>query len=580
MVTAALAAVVLLLAGVYGWRWWNQPDPAVATPEATPVAQSPLPTPSTPAADAVAVALADLREAVAADADNFNPILATGPTAARVADLIYPRLVGQDPSGGFPMPSELATGWEVSPDGRTYTFTLRSGVTWSDGVPVTAADVKFTYDALAAEAVQSPYRDRAAAIAAIQTPDPSTVVVTLRSPSCSALHSLRRPLLPSHRFAPDFSDMRSHPLNSAPTVSAGPFQFVEHLPGERIVLAANPDYWKGAPQIERWLLEVIPDAAARRQAIDQGQVDLAALDPLEIVQDGLPAGAQTTVYAYPADAYSFLALNLADPANPQPGQDAAGAAIAQPPHPVLGSEAVRQAMAEAIDTRRLLDEVFAGQGYPLNSYVLPTIGWAATDLPFTLVDPARAAQRLDEAGWTDPDGDGMRAAGDLPLRLTLQTNADNPLRVQMAERIAADLAAVGFAIDLSVVSFEEVTAALLDQRFDLALLGWEDVGADPALSPLWHSREDRPGAGFNFTSFHDVEVDDLLDAADQMPGCGLDDRAALYRQVQERLWASRPYLYLVGHKAAWVYTNHRQGIAPGPWGLTHNVETWKKGSGE
>lgn len=569
MVTAALVAVIVLLAIIYGRRWWTQPQPAPQpVPQSTPTLasalESPLQTPAAPSGD--------LREAVAADAASLNPLFATDPAGQRVVDLLFPRLVGQDPSGGFPTPTELAASWEVSPDGRVYTFTLRSGVTWSDGTPVSAADVKFTYDALASEAVQSPFRDRAAAIARIETPDPSTVVITLRSPSCSALHSLRHPLLPSRRYAPDFGDLRTNPLDAAPSVSAGPFRFVEHLPGERIVLARDDTYWKGAPAIERWVLQVMPDGAARRQALETGAVDLVALDPPEMVQHGLPTSPQVQVYAYPANSYSFLALNLADPATPQPGQDTAGAVLPQPPHPILGNPAVRQAVAEAIDKGQVLEEVFAGQGYALNSYVLPTVGWAAADLPTLLHDPARAAQRLEEAGWTDADG--VRASGATPLRLTLQTNGDNPLRVQMAERIAADLRAVGFAIDLSVLPFEQVTAALLDQRFDLVVIGWEDVGADPSLSPFWHSREDRPGAGFNFTSFQDGEVDGWLDAADQMTGCGLDDRGALYRQVQERLDQSRPYIFLAGHKAAWAYSKRVQGLAPGPWGLTHNVETW------
>ncbi|MCC6167254.1 MAG: hypothetical protein IT329_08515 [Caldilineaceae bacterium] len=581
MVTAALAVVVLLLAAFYGWRWWNSPQAvALATPVATQAASPPTPVATLPTGLGAVPLLTpppsggDLREAVAADAIGLNPLFAGDPAGSRVADLLYPRLVGQDPSGGFPVPTELAQRWEVSPDGRVYTFTLRSGVAWSDGTPVSAADVKFTYDALADARVQSPFRDRAAAIAAIDTPDAHTVVVTLRSPSCSALFSLRQPLLPSHRYAPDFSDLQTNPLNAAPSVSAGPFRFAEHRPGERIVLARDDQYWKGAPRLDRWVLQVIPDAAARRQAVESGTVDLVTLDPPEIVQYGLPASPQIAVYDYPADGYTVLAFNLADPANPQPGRDAAGAAIDQPPHPILGDGAVRQAIAEALDIPRLLDEVWQGQGYPLNSYVLPTVGWAAADLSNVLHDPARAGRRLEEAGWSDPDGDGIRAAGDRPLRLTLQTNEDNPLRVQLAERIAAQLRAAGFQIDLAVGPFEEVSAALLDQRFDLAVIGWENVGADPALSPFWHSREDRPGAGFNVTSFHDAEVDGRLDAADQMPGCGLDERGALYRQVQEQLAQSHPYIFLAGHKAAWVYANRWQGIAPGPWGLTYNVEAW------
>ncbi|HXF62884.1 MAG TPA: peptide ABC transporter substrate-binding protein, partial [Caldilineaceae bacterium] len=524
LVTAALGVVALLLVAFYAWPWQAEPAPSASlpSPAATlPPAGESLTTTSTGAlsgavtgpvampgdrASAEAARGATFVEAVAAGAELINPVLAVGATAERVAELIYPRLLDQDPSGGFITPSALAEGWEVSPDGRVYTFTLRSGVHWSDGQPVTAADVKFTYDALASETVASPYRDRAAAIERMETPDAHTLVVTLRSPSCSALHRLRRPLLPAHRYAADFSDLATNALNHAPEVGAGPFLFAEQTPGEQIMLVRNPDYWKGAPQIERYVLAILPDAAARRQALEEGRVDLASLEPAELIEDGLPAGAQLTVYPYQADAYSVLALNLADPANPQPGMDGAGQAIPQPPHPILGDAEVRQAIAEALDYEALLAEGFQGRGYRLTGYVLPTVGWAYADLPRVAHDPARAGQRLADAGWVDGDGDGIREAGGETLRLALQTNGDNPLRVRLAEQVAAQLQQVGFQIDLEVVSFEELADMLLGQRFDLAVIGWENVGADPGNAPFWQTAQDRPGQGFNFTSFQDPEV--------------------------------------------------------------------------
>ena len=131
-------------------------------------------------------------------------------------------------------------------------------------------------------------------------------------------------------------------------------------------------------------------------------------------------------------------------------------------------------------------------------------------------------RRLEEAGWTDPDGDGVRARAGVPLRLTLQTNADNPLRVRLSEFVAAQLRPVGFDIVVHPMGFEELTDTLLGQRYDMVVIGWENLGADPGNSPFWHSRDDVPGAGFNFTSFQDADVDNLLDAALQNPTCDVN----------------------------------------------------------
>lgn len=523
-------------------------------------------------------------EAVGMSPGTFNPLFATDPAAESIIDKIYPRLVGQDPNGGFVVPAALAEHWQISPDGRTYTFTLRSGVQWSDGVPVTANDFKFTYDALASPQVQSPYRDRTVGIAKIDAPDASTVVVSLMGPNCAILHSLGQPLLPSHKFAADFSDLSNNLLNQKPVVGAGPFLFADHLPAdqisvERVELTRNPNYWQGAPAIGNWEVRVIADPNARSQALNAGIVDLAYFTADETADETTTttSGVSSTVTMkyIPTDGYSFLALNLADPMNPQPGRASDGTSVAQTPHPILGDLAVRQAIAAAIDYDRIIQEVYHGRALRTASYVPTTVDWAyARDLPLPAYDPERAAQLLDGAGWVSDNG-GVRTRGGQPLHLSLRTNEDNPQRVAMAHLIADELTAVGVQVDLQVVSFDELTTDLLGQRFDLVVIGWENLGADPGNAPFWHSQADIPGTGFNFSSFHDDEVDNWLASAAQLPGCDLNRRGDIYKQVQARIASQQPYIFLAVQESAWGYQNRWQGIAPGPWGIEYNVASWR-----
>ena len=169
----------------------------------------------------------------------------------------------------------------------------------------------------------------------------------------------------------------------------------------------------------------------------------------------------------------------------------------------------------------------------------------------------------------------MRSRDGAPLRLGLQTNDDNPQRVQMARLLAEQWAAVGVQIVAVTLPFEELTTALLGQRFDLVVIGWESLGADPGNSPFWHSQADIPGAGFNFTSVQDAEVDGWLAAAAQLPGCDLNRRGAIYRQVQHRVAALQPYLLLVAPQSVWAYQQRWQGIVPGPWRLDTNLTGWR-----
>lgn len=575
---------------VVGAIWWLRPlfsdEPATPASE-TPPALAPTFTPTALAAPAPTPApqpAHTLIQAVHQDADSFNPVLTTNETSLAVIDKLFPRLLAQDPQTGLAPVSGggLAVDWRIGEGGQVLTFTLRTDLRWSDGQPVTARDVQFTYQALVSPAVASPYRTLAAAIAGLSVPRPDTLVVRLQQPGCPFLQLLRHPVLPAHAYGDDFSGLRDHPLNQAPTVSAGPFEFVSWTPGQEIVLArrastATPSGAAAvAPALQRWIFRVVPDAAERRRLLAAGELDLVRLAPGERQQVAALTG--VVAATFPENGYTFLALNLADPADPRPGRDDQGQPVPQPPHPILGDLRVRQAIAHAIHIQRIDQAIYQGELVPMASYVLPTVGWAyAPGLAPYAYDPAAAAQLLEEAGWVDRDGDGVREKDGQVFHLTLLTNEDNPRRVQMGEFIQADLAAVGMAVTFQPLPFDRLAQELLGQRFDLALAGWDHVAPDPGLSTFWHSREDRPGTGYNFTSFHDAGVDTWLDQARLASECDPEVRAAAYRAVQEEIHARLPYVLIGSQTTGWAYSSGWQGVLePAPWGVVLERRLWQE----
>ena len=150
----------------------------------------------------------------------------------------------------------MAERWEVSPDGLTWTFYLRPDVTWSDGDPVDANDFKFSYDAIRTPAIDSPFQRLAAPIASIELVNPLTVRVTFSEPGCDVLNSLRVGWMPSHRYAPDFTDIVDNFFNVEPDISAGPFLLQSWIPGDNVELRRNNRYWQGAPLMELSLIHI------------------------------------------------------------------------------------------------------------------------------------------------------------------------------------------------------------------------------------------------------------------------------------------------------------------------------------
>ncbi len=525
-------------------------------------------TPVPPRAGGVFVAAAPV------DAIFLNPLLSVDSVSATVNRFLSPSLIGQDPFTGVLTPTELARSWEVSADGLVWTFHLRTDVLWSDGAPVDADDVKFTFDAIADERVQSPLKANAQAIASVETPNPQTVVVTFREVVCDALRDLAVGLLPSHTFAADFSDLLTNSQNLTPTVSAGPFVFQGWQAGDHISLTRNEGYFKGAPYLDGWTLRIIPDRAERLAALQSGEIDSLALSPVELTAVALDPSLD--IYKYRDDGYTFIALNLADPTAPQPGLDATRAAIPQTPHPILGDLRVRQAIARALDVNAIIRRAYLGQGYPLAANVLPSLAWAHNgEIPPYTYDPTAAQELLAAAGWVDENGDGIREKEGQALRLRLFTNEENQARMDAGQLVAEQLAAVGFSIQFEAIPFDRLLGELFNQRFDMALIEWSGLGGDPNDQRFWQRSADVPGSGFNFVSFANDRVEELLAAGLRVPGCDPAQRAPYYQEIQQIIHDELPYIFVAGSVGNIGYSQRWLGIDPGPLGFFYwNIEKW------
>lgn len=525
-------------------------------------------------------------ESTFADANILNPIISSDNASSDINTKLYLGLLTTDEFSGEII-GELAESWTVSDDGLTYTFTLRDDVFWTDGTPVTAHDIKWNYDAIASELVDTPRKSNIELVEEFRVVDDYTLEIEFHTLDCTALANFTLGMLPSHMYAEDFSDVMDSPFNTEPTVTNGPFTFKEWVHDDHVTLLRNDDYYLGAPNLDGWIYRVFADTSAELAAFLAGETDIFSVGPqyVSVIEGEIAKGAPIAMKKFFSDGYTYVGFNMGDPDSPELGwidtnedgvwDKGEEVNLEQTPHPILNDVLVRKAIALSLDYTNIINKVVFGQGAPMVANVLPAIEWAyAADLePYTL-DTEAAAALLDEAGWVRADEESVRMKDGKPLELRILTNSGNEVRESIAAIMKDNLDTLGFDITLDILEWGTVIPNLLGQTFDMIIIGWIGMGSDPEDSVFWAFRNDYPGGGFNFVSYYNEDVDRWLDEAKSLPGCDTAERGALYRQIQAQIHEDAPYAFLVNPLGNTIWNTRLQGVNPAPWSTYYNVEEW------
>ncbi|ABU56453.1 peptide ABC transporter substrate-binding protein [Roseiflexus castenholzii] len=439
---------------------------------------------------------------------HLNPLLvdpAADPVAADLHRLIFEGLTRPGPDG-LPMPA-LAESWTVDDSGTVYTFTLRSGVAWHDGAPVTVDDVLFTM-----RAVQGPAFAGDQNVAAfwrtvlVDRAGERSVSFRLDSPFAPFLRLTGFPILPAHllRDTPP-EQWEAMAFNRLP-VGAGPYRLIER-DDQHALLRANSSYFGSPPFIETIELRFFRTEQDALAALTRGDIQgLAFLSTGALADVNLPRNVVRRQALL--DACTVLTFNLRDG-----------------PLTEIG---VRRALAMALDKDALIAGVLNGQVARLDTPILH--GWwaEAPDVQWYEPDPARAVSALDALGYV-AGADGIRARNGQRLAFTLLTDS-SPKRRAVAEEIARQWSAIGVRIVIEQVESGDLQRRLETHDFTMALHGWQRLGSDPDVFELWHSSQAERGR--NYTGLTDADIDELLYNARKI--YDIADRAALYNEFQQR----------------------------------------------
>jgi peptide/nickel transport system substrate-binding protein len=364
----------------------------------------------------------------------------------------------------------LAESWTASDDGLTYTYTLREGLLWSDGTPLTADDVAWTVNTSRDQG----WMNHSSITANLEATavDARTVTITSSVPD-PKLPTMDVYILPKHIWEEQAAgDITTY--DALDGVGAGPFTLQEWKSGQSWTMKANPNYWKGAPAIDQVVFRVFTNADAMVAALKKGEIDAANAVPSSAFADLQSAEGIEAIFGTQG-SMSELAMN------------GMGGGLGDG-HPALQDVDVRHAIHHAIDKQVLFDRVINGYGVQGTTLsVSPDPAWkpAIPEAEQYTYDPAKAQQLLDDAGYVDTNGDGVREmpGGGQELVFRYAERSESEVAAPIRELITGWLEQIGIGTEVSVVDDTQLTDVVASGEYDLFVWGWTPfVDPDPMLS--------------------------------------------------------------------------------------------------
>jgi peptide/nickel transport system substrate-binding protein len=450
--------------------------------------------------------------------------------AYAIYELVYDTLFDLQFDGSFK--PELAESWEVSEDGKVWTFKIRQGVMWHDGQPLTANDIAFTYNLYKSDENFAYLNSNTTYFESVEATDDATLVITLTEPIPNLeFQTIAMYVLPEHIF-------KDAPVEFENTemIGSGAFKMAEYKQGEFVRLAKNADYWTEPPKVDEVIFQTFGSQDVLVQAIKTGQVDMITEMPATAVV-GLRNDANVQVVNGPP-----LAPYAADIIFNQMSAERCPDDGVCSGHPALLDKNVRLAMAHATDKQQLIDVLLLGLGTPGFTLIPDSFGdWFNASLTDYALDIEAANKILDDAGYADSDGNGVREmpGGGQPLEFRLNWPSDSINAPRMAEMLGQMWGEIGIAVQPQALDPDALTAICCPAfDYDIMLWGWA-FDPDPGYPLSIMTTQEIP-TGINETGYSNPTYDDLY--AQQATALDREQRKELVWQMQQLVFDDVVYI--------------------------------------
>ena len=530
----------------------------------------------------------ELVQAILSDPKTFNTVIATDATSSSVGNMIFDGLVTQNPITGEIEPA-LAESWEFSEDKLRLVFTLRKNLKWSDGHPLTAEDVDFTYNQLYFNPeIPSSSRDgfkigESKALPQVRKLNELQIEFTLPEPFAPFLAAAGNEILPAHVLRPtvEQKDREGNlkflttwtldtPAQDIPASSA--YQLTNYTTAQRVVFEANPYYWKkelvkeDIPQIKRVVWEIVESTDTSLMQFRSGSLDSIGVSPeyFSLLKKEEDKGNFTIYNGGPDYGTNYLVFNL------NTGKRNGKPLIAPRKSRWFNNLNFRQAVAHAINRPRMVKNIYRGLGQPQNSFISVQSPFAYAELQGYDYDPEKAKQLLLEAGFRYNEKNQLLDEQGNRVKFTLNTNTGNKIREAMGEQVESDLEAIGMDVNFKAINFNVLIGKLSGSlNWECTLLGLTGGNEPNNGANVWftdgnlHMFNQKPSPGQQ--PLEDRKIAEWEKKIDKLFVKGareLDEakRKAIYVEIQQLVSDNLPFIYLVNPKALGAVRNKIEGV--------------------
>ena len=488
---------------------------------------------------------------------HINPILAGSNDLDRdLTNLVFSSLFKINNNLEFE--GDLATGYTISEDGKTYTVSLRDNVVWHDGTPFTADDVVFTIRSIQTPDYDSPLESSFQGVQ-VDSLDPTTVVLTLKEPYAQFLQNLTIGIVPKHVWEsvpPQNAALAEQMLKP---VGTGPFKFAEITTRRRtgeitsIRLVRNEDFYGQLPYLDELTTVFYATQEEAVSALTTNQVQGISFLPVSLAES-VDNKSSLEIRRILLPQYFGLFFNPVK-------------------NDLLSDAGIRAALSLATNREAIIEEALSGEAKKLTTPIPPGM-FEFPDLDEPTYNPDVARQNLEEAGWTDENSDGIREKDDEELRVTL-TTTDWPEYAQTAELLKTQWEEIGVGVEIQTQGAGSIQQTVVGPREYEILLYGEVLSIDPDPYAFWHSTQTR-NPGLNLSLFKDADVDKLLEEARRT--LNFEERQTKYFEFQQKFIELNPAVILYQPYYLYAQRDSVRGAemeqANLPDGRFNDIENW------